>query len=147
MIKLQFEIVPTACWYNNLRNVLSKRAWDFIRKDAYSRANGKCMICNRSVKRLEAHEKWEYVEETHTQKLVDVIAICHLCHSVIHIGRTQLIGEEDRAIKHFIKVNKCDYQGYIKMLKKANDENIELSKIDDWVLDLSWLKRFTKKDN
>ena len=143
MYKLNFEIIPTSVWGFNLRSVLSKKAWDFIRKDAYSRANGKCEICFRPAKRLEAHERWEFNKDTHTQKLVDVIGICHTCHSCIHIGRTQVIGEEDKAIKHFQKVNKCDYQGYITALKKANETNIELSKIDDWVLDLSWLKRYT----
>ena len=89
--KLNFEIVPTGAWNNNLRAVLSKKGWDFIRKDAYARAGGKCSICNRPVKRLEAHERWSYNAETRVQKLVDVIAVCHACHSVIHIGRTQLL--------------------------------------------------------
>ena len=142
MLKLDFEIVPTSCWYNNLRSVLSKRAWDYIRKDAYLKANGKCMICNAPKKRLEAHERWEYIESTHTQKLIGVIAVCHNCHSVIHIGRTQLIGKEDLAIKHFKRVNNTDYQGYITALKKANERCVELSKIDDWQLDLSYLQTY-----
>ena len=49
--KLNFEIVPTGAWNNNLRTVLSKKAWDYIRKDAYARASGKCSICGRAVKR------------------------------------------------------------------------------------------------
>lgn len=140
--KLNFEIVPTGAWNNNLRTALSKKAWDFIRKDAYDRANGHCMICNRPATRLEAHEKWEYNKETATQKLVDVVAICHACHSVIHIGRTQVLGFEDEAIKHFRRVNKCDYQGYIKALSDATAKSVELSTVSDWALDLSWLSRF-----
>ena len=145
--RLNFEIVPTGAWNNNLRAVLSKKGWDFIRKDAYARAGGKCSICNRPVKRLEAHERWSYNVETHVQKLVDVIAICHACHSVIHIGRTQLLGFEDDAIKHFKKVNKCDYQGYVLALGEATQKSVELSTIDSWTLDLTWLERFlTKKE-
>jgi hypothetical protein len=145
MLKLNFEIVPTSCWYNNLRHILSKRAWDYIRKDAYQKANGKCTICNAPKKRLEAHERWSYDITTHTQKLKDIIAICHNCHSVIHIGRTQLVGKEDIAIRHFKKVNNTDYQGYITALKKANEESIELSKIDDWQLDLSYLQTYLEE--
>ena len=145
MLKLNFEIVPTSCWYNNLRHILSKRAWDYIRKDAYQKANGKCTICNAPKKRLEAHERWSYDTTTHTQKLKDIIAICHNCHSVIHIGRTQLVGKEDIAIRHFKKVNNTDYQGYITALKKANEESIELSKIDDWQLDLSYLQTYLEE--
>lgn len=141
-LKLDFEILPTGAWNNNLRTLFSKKAWDFIRNDAYSRADGKCSICGRKVKRLEAHEKWDFNKDTRVQKLVDVIAVCNSCHSVIHIGRTQLLGFEDRAIKHFEKVNGCDFQGYISALKKANEKCIDLSTVSEWALDIDWIKRF-----
>ncbi len=141
-LKLNFEIIPTGAWGFNLRTTLSKKAWDYIRKDAYSKTNGKCTICGAHRKRLEAHERWEFIKETKTQKLKDVIAICHSCHSVIHIGRTQVIGEEDKAIIHFKKVNNVDYSVYIKALKEANEKALALSDIYEWVLDLSYLKKY-----
>ena len=144
-LKLNFEIVPTGAWNNNMRTVLSKKAWDYIRKDAYARANGKCSICGRQVKRLEAHERWSYNKLAAIQKLEDVIAVCHACHSVIHIGRTQLLGFEDDAIKHFRKVNGCDYQGYIKALSNATAKSVELSTVGEWSLDLTWLSRFIEE--
>lgn len=143
MYKLDFELVPDSCWYSNLRSILKPAMWDVVRRDAYARAEGKCMICSRPTKRLEAHEKWEYDEKTCTQKLVDVVAICHSCHSVIHIGRTQLLGEEDRAVDHFLKVNKCAYADYRKALGAANEKHRRLNNVPEWKLDLSWLKRFT----
>ena len=100
-MKLDFEIMPTGAWKNNLRNILSKPAWDFLRKDAYERFDHKCAICGCKPKRLEAHERWEFDKLTGTQKLMDVIAVCHACHSVIHIERTHVLGFEDSAIKHF----------------------------------------------
>ncbi len=144
-LKLDFEILPSGAWNNNLRTVLSKSAWDFIRRDAYDRSNGKCLICNRPSKRLEAHEKWEFDKDKKVQKLIDVIGICHACHSVIHIGRTQVLGLEDKAIKHFRRVNDCDYQVYINSLKTATEKSIELSTVDCWALDLTWLERFIKQ--
>ena len=117
--------------------------WDVVRRDAYARANGRCMICGRPVKRLEAHERWEYDMKTHTQKLVDVVALCHDCHACVHIGRTHLVGDVDRAIKHFLKVNNCSYSDYIKALSRANSLHQERNKVNEWALDLSWLKRFT----
>jgi len=89
MEKLNFELVPDGCWYSNLRSILSPAQWDVVRKEAYARANGRCMICGAPSARLEAHERWEYDEKTHTQKLANVVAICKRCHEVIHIGRTQ----------------------------------------------------------
>ena len=144
-LKLNFEIIPAGAWNFNLRTQLSKKAWDFIRKRAYEEANGKCKICNRSVNRLEAHERWEFNKNNHTQTLKEVLAICKSCHSVIHIGRTQLLGKEDTAIIHFKKVNQTDFQRYISELKRANEENIELSKIDDWVLNLDYLKKYIEE--
>lgn len=141
-MKLDFELVPDGCWYSNLRSILSKAQWDFIRKDAYARADGKCMICGRKATRLEAHEWWSYNLETCTQKLEDVIAVCHSCHSVIHIGRTQLVGDEDKAIKHFCQVNKCSYADYVKALGIANRLHQTRNQVGEWKLDLTYLKRY-----
>lgn len=144
--KLNFELVPDGCWYSNLRSVLKPKAWDILRKDAYERACGKCMICARKATRLEAHERWSYDEENKVQKLEEIIAVCHSCHSVIHIGRTQLLGDEEKAIAHFCKVNECSYADYIKALGKANEDHIRRNKIDEWGLDLSWLNRYQKPE-
>jgi hypothetical protein len=146
MSKLNFEIVPTSCWYNNLRHILSKRAWDYIRKDAYQKANGKCTICNAPKKRLEAHERWSYDMENGVQKLEDIIAVCHDCHSVIHIGRTQLKGDVERAEKHFIRVNKCSYADYVKALGEANEFHRKLNAVPEWKLDLSYFKKYVNED-
>ncbi len=141
-LKLNFELVPDSCWYSNLRSILKPKQWDIVRKEAYARANGKCMICGRPVKRLEAHERWSYNEQTCVQKLEDVIAICHSCHSVIHIGRTQLMGEEDKAIAHFQRVNKCSYADYIKALGEANRVHQRRNQVAEWKIDLSYLEKF-----
>lgn len=140
--KLDFEFVPDSCWYSNLRTILSKRQWDFIRQDAKNRAEGKCVICGRKTSRLEAHEKWSYDQNNAVQKLEDVIAVCHDCHSVIHMGRTQLMGDASRAENHFMSVNKCNYAQFRERLGKANVEHQQRNKISEWKIDLTWLKRF-----
>lgn len=144
--KLGFELVPDGCWYSNLRSILKPKAWDILRKDAYMRADGKCMICGRKATRLEAHERWSYDEEKKVQKLEDIIAVCHSCHSVIHIGRTQLLGDEEKAIAHFCKVNKCSYSDYIKALGKANEDHKRRNRVDEWGIDLSYLNRYLKDE-
>lgn len=144
-LKLDFEILPTGAFYSNLRTVLSKKAWDFVRNDAYSRYARTCAICGAKPKRVEAHEVWNFDLETKTQTLKDVICVCHLCHSVIHIGRTQLVENEDVAIKHFKKVNGVDFSAYTTALKEANLKNEELNKVDCWNLNLDWLKRYIEQ--
>lgn len=140
--KLMPSPVPDSCWYSNLRTCLPPKVWDKIRKDAYARAEGKCMICGRAVKRLEAHEDWAYDEENCVQILTGVVALCHDCHSVIHIGRTQLLGNEDRAIKHFCKVNNCTYADYRRALAIANEKHQRLNKVPEWKLDVSIITKF-----
>lgn len=145
-MKLEFEMVPDSCWYSNLRSILSKKQWDYIKADAKRRANGKCMICGKKTDRLEAHEKWSYNEKTQTQKLEDIVAVCSDCHSVIHIGRTQLKGNEERAEEHYMKVNNCSYAEYRENLGKANERHRSLNLVPEWKLDLTYLKRYIDED-
>ena len=49
-LKLDFELVPDGCWYSNLRSILKPAQWDVVRREAYARANGKCMICGRPAR-------------------------------------------------------------------------------------------------
>lgn len=140
-MKLDFELVPDSCWYSNLRSELPKEVWDKIRKNAYARAGGKCMICGEPSTRLEAHEQWEYDDKNGVQKLKNIVAVCKACHEVIHIGRTQLMGREREASEHFMKVNCCTYAEYRKTLGEANEKHRERSK-REWQLDVSELPKF-----
>ena len=138
--KLTFEMVPEECWYSNLRSILKPKDWDIVRRDAYARANGRCTICGRYTKRLEAHEKWSYDEENALQKLEDVVALCHRCHEVKHISRTQLIGRGMEAMEQFMRVNKCSQMDYHAALGQANEEYLRRNRVVGWVTDISWLK-------
>lgn len=140
--RLNFELVPDSCWYSNLRSILSPAQWDFVRKDAYARAGGRCMICGRPVRRLEAHERWEYDEANGVQKLADVVALCHRCHETVHIGRAQLTGRGQEAEDWFMKVNGVSYAELRAALGKANDDHRRRNQIPEWKLDLTWLKRY-----
>lgn len=140
--KLNFELVPDSCWYSNLRSLLTKGQWDALRKKAYARAGGKCMVCGAPSKRLEAHEQWEYDEKNAVQRLKNIIAVCPACHAVIHIGRTQLKGDIRAAEEHFMKVNGCSYSEYRAALGAANAAHIRRNKVPEWRLDISKLAEF-----
>lgn len=137
--KLNFELVPEECWRSNLRSFLKSEDWDKIRRSAYAKAGGRCVICGARG-RLEAHEKWLYDDTRAVQKLVDVIALCHDCHEVKHISRTQLIGRGMDAMEQFMKVNRCSQMEYHEALGKANEEYRKRNEVEGWVTDLSWLK-------
>ena len=74
---------------------------------------------------------------------MDVIALCHACHEVKHISRTQLVGRGLDAMEQFMKVNNCSQTEYHLALKEANDEYVRRNKIENWVTDTSWLKNFS----
>ena len=137
--KLTFEMVPEECWYSNLRSVLKSADWDIVRKDAYARAKGRCMICGKSA-RLEAHEKWSYDDGRALQKLEDVVALCRECHEVKHISRTQLMGRGMEAMAHFMRVNQCSQMDFHAALAEANAEYLQRNRVEGWVTDISWLQ-------
>ena len=141
-MNLDFELVPDGCWYSNLRTLLPPGSWDVVRKKAYARAGGRCMICGAPTRRPEAHERWSYDEANAVQKLEDVVAVCHACHEVIHIGRTQLAGREREAADHFMKVNGCTYAEYRAALGRANEAHRRRNGVAEWKLDLSLLPKF-----
>ena len=111
-----------------------------IRKDAIKTSNEKCAICGRKAQRLEAHERWSYNEETGVQKLETVIAVCKDCHSAIHMERTQLYGDIERAENHYMKVNNCSYAEMKKDRSEANLVHQRRNRID-WQTDTSFLKK------
>lgn len=140
--KLKFELIPAGCWKCNLHTILSKEAWDFIKKDVKIRAEGKCSIFGKKTDKLDAHEVWSYDEKKGVQKLENVIAVCKDCHNAIHICRTQAVGDAKRAEDHYMKVNGCSYAEMRKDMGDANDYNERLSKVGEWRQDLSFLKRY-----
>jgi hypothetical protein len=80
---------------------------------------------------------WSYDETKCLQKLEDVIAVCRDCHSVIHIGRTSLVGDMERAENHYMKVNSVSYSEFRQDLGLANQIHRQLNKIAEWNTDIS----------
>jgi len=141
-IKLTIELVPETCWYSNVRDHVTNGEWDVIRRATYRKAGYVCEICGGKGKEwpVECHEAWEYNDKTHTQKLLRTIALCPNCHSVKHYGRTQMMGGEEEAFKHLMKVNKWNKDKARKYINEIADIWVERSE-HDWKLDLSWLKK------
>lgn len=104
--KLNFQLVPSTSWYTNLRSILPN--WSEISNKV--RQLGKCEICGTEydIKDLEAHEVWEYDDNTHKQSLGKIICVCKECHNTIHIGHAQVIHKEKEALAHYQKINGLD---------------------------------------
>lgn len=101
--KLSFQLVPQSSWYSNLRSILPN--WKEISDKV--RSIGRCEICGEEYdpKDLEAHEVWEFNDETHQQLLKRIDCTCFKCHTAIHIGLAGVKGKEKVALYHYKKVN------------------------------------------
>ncbi|WP_202819123.1 DUF5710 domain-containing protein [Actinosynnema sp. ALI-1.44] len=106
---LHVDLVPSSCWFTNVRYCIAPRDWERLRRTLTSRANHRCEICGRAEDReaqrwLEAHERWSYDSATWTQKLVRLICLCTDCHRTTHFGLAQIKGHADAAFKHLCAV-------------------------------------------
>lgn len=61
-----------------------------MRRDAYQRFDYKCAICGATDLEqgfghpVEAHEIWDYDFDTCTQYFEGLVALCPICHKVVH---------------------------------------------------------------
>lgn len=141
-MKLTIELVPKTIWYSNLRSELSKAGWDKLRKAAYHKADYHCEICGDQGPKwpVECHEIWEYNDHSSVQTLKGLIALCPDCHRVKHIGRAQIVGEYDLALKHLMRVNELtsgEAEHYIESCFQVWQERSGR----EWIQDLSWLEQ------
>jgi len=148
-LKLTAELVPSTCWYVNVRSNVPVKIWDIIRKKCYSLANYKCEICgdtgkNQGVRHdVECHEIWEYDDKKHTQTLKGLISLCPQCHQVKHSGLAGIKGKTHEVIKQLIKVNEMTNSEASEYLTKCFEIYHERSEYQ-WTLDISLIEEYIK---
>ena len=133
------DLVPSSCWFTNVRSCVDEGQWDALRSMVYRRAGNRCEICGvprgRDRQRLEAHERWDYDEATHTQTLRRLIALCWSCHRATHFGFAEITGTADEAKAHLRAVN-----GWSAAEADAHVDRAfttwEQRSVHDWLLDL-----------
>lgn len=99
------DLVPSSCWFTNVRSCVDERDWERLRRMITHRAGHRCEACgrgeDRAVKRwLEAHERWSYDTATHTQTLKRLVCLCTDCHTATHMGLAQVQGKSAQATAH-----------------------------------------------
>jgi hypothetical protein len=146
MLKLTMEIVPRSSWGDNVRSHVSTKTWDKLRTAAYAAYEHKCGVCGKGHKKLEAHEIWDYNDETGVQKLVGMIALCSMCHRCKHIGLTELLASKGKikivaVMAHYCRVNKCDNAQFMRDRNAAFELWAQRSQ-RSWTVDISWLENY-----
>jgi len=143
-MKLTIELVPRTSWFSNVRNEVSKKDWDIIRKASYLSAGYKCEICkdigtNQGFRhKLECHEIWDFNDATNEQVLKGMISLCPKCHKVKHFGLAQMKGEHYMALDHLMKVNEMTQIEAEKYVSESFDIWAKRSE-KEWKLNISYL--------
>ena len=99
--KLELALVPSVLWGRSLAHHLAN--WGEVKAKVCE--CGQCALCDTKTDKLDAHEVWEYHDDTHIVDLADIIPVCDNCHSVLHYGYSQIHGKEQQAFAWYCKVN------------------------------------------
>ena len=99
------DLVPSSCWFSNVRSCVDQRDWERLRRMITTRAGHRCEVCHRSQDRearrwLEAHERWVYDDSNNMQALRRLICLCTDCHTATHFGLASINGKSAEAFKH-----------------------------------------------
>jgi len=104
---LFIDMIPKTSYFKNVRSIFNESDWNLIRHHIYERTGHRCECCGaKRFKYLEAHERWIFDYETHTQKLARIIALCKMCHSATHYGHSKKTKEITKIHDHLKKVKK-----------------------------------------
>lgn len=140
-IILEIEMVPRTCFFSNLRSNLSAKDWQKLREWSIARAGGRCEICGsqNGGRGLECHEIWEYDEESFTQHLRGLFALCRECHRAKHLALARLKGWEDSARRHLMRVNRWTPSQVDSQIEQAF-LLFEYRSQFEWKLNITWLE-------
>lgn len=99
------DLVPSSCWFSNVRSCVDQRDWERLRRMITNRADQRCEVCRRGQDRealrwLEAHERWAYDDSNNVQALRRLICLCTDCHTTTHFGLASINGKSTEAFKH-----------------------------------------------
>ncbi len=137
------DLVPSSCWFTNVRSCVSEQDWERLRRPILRRAEHRCEVCgageDRAVRRwLEVHERWFYDERVGVQVLRRLICLCSLCHLVTHYGYAMVSGREDEALGQMLAVTGWTPERAAEHVAVAF-EVWEARSCSTWDLDLSIL--------
>lgn len=137
------DLVPSSCWFTNVRSCVEPRDWERLRRMITGRANYQCESCGAGEDRdrriwLEAHERWNYDEQRRVQSLRRLVCLCTDCHMTTHFGLAQIRGNSPQAFAHLCKVTGMSEAQAEEHVQAAFFVWEQRSRFD-WVLDLAIL--------
>jgi len=136
--ELFVDILPASCWFTDIWKCTDPIDWYRIDALVKRRANSTCETCGTASLADHIHERWEYDEATHTQRLRRLILLCEACHTATHATRSNLSSQFDKAIPQLATVRQCTPEEARDHLKAAADLALKQRGME-WALDLEIL--------
>lgn len=77
---------PRALYGVTPRSIMGEEAWNKLRKQVYKESSGRCACCgeNPLQEPLEAHEVYDVDYAAAKCYLIEIVALCSLCHMMVH---------------------------------------------------------------
>ena len=141
--RLTIELVPSTCWFSNVRDHVDPETWDRLRRQTYRDVNRKCAVCGGVGPKwpVECHELWAYDDVNHVQALMGLTGLCPACHEAKHMGLANTRGRGQDAQCHLARVNGWTVSETEEYVADAFRVWRERSQ-HEWTLDLAWLEQF-----
>lgn len=130
------DLIPSSCWFTNVRSAVASKHWTALRVAVISRANNSCECCSHTHSDLECHERWDFNDAGKTQTLKRLVSICPDCHESTHIGAAKVHGRYSEALQHLMDANHWTKTVAENHVRSAFSLWEERSK-STWTLDLS----------
>lgn len=141
--ELFVDLIPSSCWFTNVRYCIRPSDWYRVRNFVYERVNYICECCGINTKlhniQLDAHERWFYDNKIHTQKLVRIVALCYNCHQTTHMGLAAIKGKKYEAMKHLQTIRNFTEDECNKHIDEAFKVWSDRCKFE-WTLDISLIE-------
>jgi hypothetical protein len=129
-LRLTPALVPMPLWGKSVYNTLPRKQWEALRRTVLEAAANTCGHCDAQYDSgMVCHEAWEYDDRKHLATLTAFVIVCRDCNSVLHLGKSLLIGEKkgrsglvdrgEQAVEHLKKVNGITDQETRKLIKDA----------------------------
>jgi hypothetical protein len=150
--KLIPAMVPRPLWgrsvYNELRKTKRRNAWDALRRTVLDTAANTCARCSAHYDSyMVCNEIWHYDDKAHIATLKAFEIVCRDCDSVLHFGKSLVIGGKrgdegtvdraDQAVKQLMKVNGITKGQAMKLIDDAFGKWMDRSEHDTWAIQIA----------
>ncbi|WP_341752106.1 MULTISPECIES: DUF5710 domain-containing protein [unclassified Candidatus Tisiphia] len=122
------RLVPEPLWYLNLRSLLPKEEWDYLRKLTYEESGYRCIICGCKGKKwpVECDEIWSYDDDYSKEYSMvcfqGLQSLCPYCHQVHHFGKARVDGNDDMAMARLMVLNGWSIEKAQKIVAESFDK-------------------------